>query len=283
MSATRLICTAIICLGIGFVAGWHLKPHAAPASLAAPIESSAAAVRSAAGAPSKPVDPSRSGTDPAARANPFPSGAPSVAERLATLRWMKNTGVFFATPVFKGENQISPEIVSLYGLTPGETAQLEQATQRARQRLDELNRQHAQLDPASNAEKLVVTIPAFPKEGGEIYNELLSSFSTTLGPERYAVFNEVSGDQLENAFENFGTARTRFEVSAQITGEGKKIYNIARSYVFDAIDYRAGATGFIGGSASGTSYSTLDSAGVTKFFSVLSPFPLPTVSTQKPK
>ena len=279
MHPVRLIFLVVVCLGIGAVAGWRLKPGDLPPLT--PPSNRSPSNEVPAVAPDLSLTPRAAAAkipEPPSSPGSFQSGNPSFTERLAMLRWLKANGIFFTTPIFKGDHEISPEMALFYGLTPQETEQLVRASQQTKKRLDELYQKHVQLEATSDSEMLIATVPPFPDEGGKVYNDLLASFSSVLGQERYAVFNDISGDQLENAFENFGTARTRYEVTLQPTeADGKSYYNIARSFVFDVVDYRGGS----GGTTSGGSYGRLDLAGLKKSFPALQSFTLPSALRQK--
>lgn len=279
MHPARLTVIVIACFGVGAIAGWQLKPHD-PAPIG-PAQMSVVAREVPAVVPnvsSKPNEAVPKNPEPQLSFNTFQSGNPSLAERLAMLRWLKANGIVFSPLIFKGDYAITHEMALFYCLTPRETEQLTQAAQQTKKRLDELYQKHVQLDVASNSEKLIVTIPPFPDEGGKMYNDLLASYAAVLGKERYAVFNE-SGDQLENAFENFGTARTRYEVSLQQIGpDGRAYYSVTRSHVFDVIDYSPDG----GGIASGTSSSTMGLTALRESYPLLQSYTLPTVS-QKPR
>lgn len=202
--------------------------------------------------------------------------APTLSEHVALMRWMRQNGLLPYVPFFNG-GKISHEFVSVYALTPSETAELSQASRQAKAKLEEMSSRRAQLDPSSNEKKLIVTVPSFPEEGGEVYDALLGRISATLGPERYALFDETSGTALDQEFKGFGLARNRYEVLLTVTPGGSTAYQSTVSFVYDAINYRAS-----NGSAAGTSSeyivnNSMNAAGVIGSFPVLKSFPLPSV------
>ena len=245
-------------LVLGFAAGWQLHQPLAANQAITPVATPTNAVAAFA-TPRPNVGPPRPAAETVAAFHPV---VPSVTERLTTVRWLQSNGLFVSLPIFNGD-RVSPQFSLLYGLTPAETVQLNQASLQTRQRLDELTRQHAQLNPGSTNEKLIVTVPAFPAEGGQAFNDLVATFSTVLGTDRYATFNAISGDSLEHYFGDFGMENSRYEVTLVKTN-GKESYAIQRSFTMGD------------GNGSGTSGSRLDAAGVAKFFPVLQSFPLPT-------
>ena len=259
---------------LGFTAGWKLHQSPTTVLLVPPADAIKTTVSTALSAApiSNESRPTREGSETSH------SVPPSVTERLATLSWLKEKGLFSYIP-FLSHDGISPEFAQLYGLTPQEIDQLSQATRQAKPRLEELTRQRAQLDPASSADKLIVTIPAFPMEGGQIYTDLHTQISSVLGADRYAVFDTLSGDALNNDFEGLGLARYRYEVILEQATGGIPHYKITRSFVYDSIDYSSsrGST-WSSGTASGSSFNTAnDAAAVAKSFPLLSGFALPAV------
>ena len=252
------------CLALGLVAGQRLPRPSAP-SPAAPVP---VAIAGAASATTLSQTESSTTTTRTTPVGPTGQSAdPTVAERLATLRWLKGKGMNVSITLFNDEG-LTPQFALLYGLTESETAQLNQAYKRAQQRLEELALQAARLDPSSTAGKLVVAVPPFPAEGGQTYSALLATFSAVLGDERSAVFNQLSGDAFERALGSFGLENTHYEVAPQEMVKGRQLYSIHRSFTLPD------------GSGGTRSGGTLTGAGfaedLAKFHPVLKSFPLPT-------
>ena len=267
MSALRLGIIISGSLILGFAAGWFL--HQSPAS-ASPLPSAVAVLYAT---PAADRAASAIKTDPAStqETQPAPTNLPTANDHLAALRSLKAFGLLPHTGFFQG-SKLDPQFVSLYGLTSPETARLNVAGLHAKQILDELCRQHARLDPSSSPEKLVVTIPAFPKEGGKIYNDLLAEISTVLGADRYAFFDQTSGGALDTAYDGFGLTKHRYEVVLLKESDGHTSYKITGSSVYDAIDYRAGV-----GTSSDGFWTTGDATSLKKDRPLLEPYPFPKV------
>jgi hypothetical protein len=273
MSARRLGIISSGSLILGFAAGWFLHqlaqslspvPGAVASTLATPAAAPAASPTKADGASARVTQ--SAATD-----------VPTYKEHLATLRWLKASGLLPYTGFFQYD-KLTSQFALLYGLTPPETAQLNTAALQAKQRLDELYRQRVRLDPSSGPEKLVVTIPALPEEGGKIYNDLLAQVSAVLGPDRYALFDEISGNALDSSFDGFGLTRHRYEVVPVTEPDGRLSYKLTGAYVYDAINYRAGSdSSFPSGTASGSFTTTGDAASLIKNHPVLKSFSFPTV------
>lgn len=264
MSALRIGSIVTGCLSLGFAAGWYLREP--PARL--PRTPPTAVVPPVATPQPKPI---ASGPQSAPETL-VPPITFSVTDRLAALREMKSKGLDFGIRIFSN-NQITPEFAKLYDLTPAEIAQLNQAYQQTQQRLDALIQQHAKLDPTSTDAKLIVTVGSFPAEGGQVYNDFLSVFSTTLGASRYALFNDISEDALEKSFGSFGLEHTRYEVTRRAPDHGMQFYGIKRSNALAVIS--ASYHPFVG-----TTWGTLQAEKLKEHFPALRAFSLPsTVST----
>ena len=259
MSPFRIGSIVTGCLILGFAAGWYLREPPAQ-----PLRTPPAAVAPAV-ATSQPK-PIASGPQPASETKASPVTF-SVTDRLAALREMKSKGLDFGLRIFSN-NQITPEFAQLYDLTPAEIAQLNQAYQQTQQRLDALIQQHAKLDPTSTDAKLIVTVAAFPAEGGQVYNDFLSIFSTTLGTSRYALFNDISDDALEKSFGSFGLENTRYEVTRRTPDHGMQFYEIKRSNSLAVIS--ASYHPFVG-----TVLGSLPAERLMEEFPALRAFPLP--------
>ena len=259
MNTFRTGCLFAVSIALSFAAGWYLhQPQSQPRS-SLPEPNSSAVI---AEARLKPVVVQAKIEQPVVVAR---KETPTFNERMATLRWLKEKGLFVPVEIFSPEG-ISPRFAALYGLTPTEQTQLSFAFRQAKQHMEELSSQRAQPDPATNGEKLIVNVPAFPTEGGQIYNDLLANFTSVLGADRYALFNETAGNLLENSLDGIGLATNRYEVTLGKTAAGDQpIYEIKRSFTYPNDN----------GASSGWSGSTLRSSDVLKFFPMLKSYPMP--------
>jgi hypothetical protein len=259
MSAFRTGCFFAGSVALGFAVGWYLHQPQHSSRLAPPEPSHSAVTAEVQPKPTVVQPKVEQSIDDAWK------DAPPLNERLATLRWLKKTGLFVPVQIFTPEG-ISPQFALLYGLTQAEQTQLSLAFKQAKQRLEELSSQRAQVDPTTTAEKLIVSVPAFPTEGGRIYNDLLANFASVMGADRYPVFNETSGNLLENSLEGIGLATNRYEVTlGETTLNDQPTYDIKRSFLYPSES----------GSSSGTSNSRLGLSDVLKFFPLLKSYPLP--------
>ena len=261
---------------LGFASGWYLhspRSNATVVSTSRPPAPPMPAVR----AVQTYVAETPTSTPIAA---PTRLAAPSLSEHLAIMRWLKQNGLLSYVGFFDGKN-VDQQFASVYGLTPAETADLSEASRQAKEQLAEMTLRHVELDPTSDEKKLIVTVPAFAKEGGQVYDALLGKISSVLGPDRYALFDEISGRALDQEFGGFGLARNRYEVVLQATPGGDPVFKATRAYVYDAIDYRP-LNGIASGSTSGTSSggfvnNSMNASGIIESFPFLKSFTLPSV------
>lgn len=130
-------------------------------------------------------------------------------------------------------NQVGPQVIGFFDLTPAETATLNAAVARAAQRMAELADQHASGRVDEATRKLIVEVPAYPEDGGRVYDELLGQFRAVLGPERFTYFDPLFGDNLERNYDGFGIHRVRYEVelTPMATSKGQPVHRIERSFV----------------------------------------------------
>jgi len=271
MSIFRTGCFFAGSIALGFAAGWYLHQPKSVTPIRGITSNSLTAVEYGASASQSTLNQSKTESKVAGAGR----ATPTVSQRLATLVWLKEHGIPSSVQIFSSKG-ISDEFALFYGLTSEETARLNQAFQQTNQRLGDLSAQHARTDPASSAKTLIVTVAAFPEEGGKLYSNLLSQFAAVLGPDRYTEFNEISGDALESSFDGFGTARNQYEIGLAPSTDGKARYNIKRSFFFDSIDYGTDPK-FQGGTSGGTSFNNgLDTNNIIQSFPVLKAFTLPT-------
>ena len=114
----------------------------------------------------------------------------------------------FIIPPFTGD-VLNADFVKMFGLTPAEEARLNAEIAAVKLRLAQLEASHATITPTDKG-GLVVTIPPFPTEGGEVYNAFQNAFRDTLGAERFAYYQQMlgTGSQEDYNFGNFGLANS---------------------------------------------------------------------------
>lgn len=166
------------------------------------------------------------------RAEPETMTTPAPATRWIAALWLRKAGMV-ATGMALVSDQVGPQMIGFFDLTPAETATLDAAVARAAKRMAELADLHASGKEDETTGKLIVDVAAFPDEGGRVYDELLGQFRLVLGPERFAYFGTLFGDSFDQSYDGFGTHRVRYEVELKpmATPKGQPIHRIERSFV----------------------------------------------------
>lgn len=126
----------------------------------------------------------------------------------------------FHVPMMVGYD-LNPDFVALYGLSESEVQALRNEIQAAYKQLAELGASHAtfKADPKGG---ITVSIPAFPTEGGAVYDHFLATIRSVLGEERYGFSNSISPfDSTESsAFDMFGLSMTEIHVKTMRDQDG---------------------------------------------------------------
>ena len=196
------------------------------------------------------------------------SPAPSVRLTAAqTYGWIKQGGTTLQMSPFSADG-LNIELALVLGLTKEETNRLNAAVAEAKRRLEDASLRAAKGQLSADGQTLVVSVPPLPEEGGAAYAQLLDVFRRTLGEERFRLFSELTGDQLDRSFDRFGLNPVTYELtlkSANQSGENPA-YPFKR-YFNDAAT--TGSTGWSGGAIS--------RADIEKTYPVLARYLPPTV------
>ncbi len=96
----------------------------------------------------------------------------------------------FTIALLMGE-ELNPDFVKLFGLTPADEARLKGEIAAAKLRMAQLEASHATIKPKEKG-GWVVTVPPFPVEGGEVYDRFQHALHDTLGAERSAYYEQMS-------------------------------------------------------------------------------------------
>ena len=132
---------------------------------------------------------------------------------------------------FSGDS-FSHEVAILLGLTPTEFDHIDAAIQQTKQRLNDLALNAATAHVSADGKTLIVTVPPLPNEGDSLYANLLNTITQVLGPERFQLFNEITGDTFDSHFDRFGLNPVTYELTLQpadVVG-GTPRYFYRRSY-----------------------------------------------------
>jgi RNA polymerase sigma factor (sigma-70 family) len=145
---------------------------------------------------------------PQAATPPAPAVSASAGTRGLSAQWramadLQKRGVLNAKMTLVSKTgQLGNDFVDLFGLTPTEQATLQQALDRARVQLANLQLANATLS-RNDKGGYVIAVQPFT-EGLGIYDQVLDAFSNTLGPDRNAAFLTLEADQLEKVLGHFG-------------------------------------------------------------------------------
>ena len=143
---------------------------------------------------------------------------PSFRDRLMAISELNSLlRIKISIPLLNGE-AVNEDFVKIYGLSAGEVAQLKASFSAARKRIAELEAQHASIEPkGENA--YAISISAFPKEGGMVYDGLLQSLHDVLGDERFAAYRVTGNDLDSSIFGGFGLSETVIDLQPLKEGE----------------------------------------------------------------
>ena len=83
---------------------------------------------------------------------------------------------------------LNPIFVLMLDLSDEEVIELEDALAVAQMRFREIKNQAATGNLSADGKTLVVTVPTMPVAGGMLYDALLDSFASVMGPDRFALF-----------------------------------------------------------------------------------------------
>ena len=125
------------------------------------------------------------------------------------------------------------ELVLLLGVTPAELEQLDVATKNTKKSLDDLAIHAASRRVSDDGKTLIVTVPSLSAESGALYTNLISTVKQVLGPERYQLFDDLSGEIFDRSFDQFGLNPLTYELTLKpvSTAGGVATYSFKRSYV----------------------------------------------------
>jgi RNA polymerase sigma factor (sigma-70 family) len=104
-----------------------------------------------------------------------------------------------------GTTDLSKSFVTLFNLTDVETETLQRTVNTARDKLATLEKENAFVQEMADG-SLVINMKAYPEAGGAVYDEMMKSFSTTLGAERQKAFLALASRDLERSLGYVGAA-----------------------------------------------------------------------------
>jgi len=145
---------------------------------------------------------------------------------LRALRDLSNQQLLmFHVRVLGPHERLSPGIAALLGISGPDEKRMNDALTNARVRLAQTEAGVASVARGSSPDELIVTIPAFPQQGGPIYDELMAQVGSILGPEREALWRDFGEQELDNQFNGFGV-NSRLITIHRISTDGRVSYEL---------------------------------------------------------
>ncbi len=218
---TRYFAVGVICLAVGVVAGfwWHefsASPGVEPkAILRPPPKAEPAANRARVEEPvvSAPV------AKPAA-----PTGGDSL-ELLRRLQSMRGV-LSFSVRSFDINGHISTQLKTLFHISDAEETQLNAALDEAKRRRGAIEAGMATSRRDEKSGALIITLPTYPEQGGQIYDQLLSQIQQTLGADRAELFQGVCGQEFDRTYGEIGLQPHTYTVTRATDGQGQTGFEV---------------------------------------------------------
>jgi len=120
------------------------------------------------------------------------SGRALAVERLASIKRLNAVLHYKFFVRFMSDAFVSEDFVQVYGLSIQERDSIDAAIAAAEKRLEAMEVRNAVVSLEKDG-KVRVEIPPYPKEGGALYDEFLNTLRSTLGEERFAYLQPISG------------------------------------------------------------------------------------------
>lgn len=247
-----------ICLVVGFASGWlgRSMSLASRAHVPDSTESERDLSKPAASTSAYGIGSSKESKGPG---DPAKARRNLLITRLSSLVWEGKHRQPIFVRVFDHDG-LDSAFAGAYDLSPNEVAVLNEAIKAAKNRLDAVAIETAKFQLSADGTRIIVEIPPAVDQGGVIYDQLLQTFSSVLGPDRFQRFSVLSGTPFDTGFDSFGLSNTRYELfeSDQKTNAGDSVYKISISTTSPG--------------RQATSYSALPFNQIATFYPVLSHF-----------
>jgi hypothetical protein len=237
----RHVQLVLLLVGGAGVAFWYFQRAAAEsdthATTTPTFKASASPVAALARLPETPL-PSPNPVDAAAAAPTSPATTASTRTQV---------------PVFDGDS-LDPKFIAAFNLSPEDVSKLQEATQKAKERMQDLAAHAAQLQMTKGGD-MIVDIPSLAGKGGEVYEQLLGDFKTVLGADKFSDFNAVAGNSFDHAFDSFGAEQSHYQIVRQTDRTGNMSVQVKKTYTLP--------------DGSGTAETTVDAAEVDRKYPLL--------------
>jgi RNA polymerase sigma factor (sigma-70 family) len=193
----------------------------------------------------------------------------SALQRLSWLSEAQKTGLVqvVRVPFTAGfEGKLSPKFAELFALSPSEATGMQQAWDKARERMSGLALASATARTTADG-KIVIDVKPFDG-GGLVYDEMMDSFASLLGKDRNAAFVQLVSDQLGNQLNEFGAEQRTITVTPTGEKDGQRTYEMIDQHKFAGAAANPPAIGGSIGSGvvrrAGTSGRTQTSSGISQ-------------------
>ncbi len=122
------------------------------------------------------------------------------------------TRPLFSFSISRG-NQLNDDFCVAFAVTETEKAALKAAFAATKAGISRIEADLARIEPRSDG-GFTISIPPYPREGGELYDRFVATVQATLGPERSAYMQEMHLLDTERFFDQgqFGLLETKFEI-----------------------------------------------------------------------
>lgn len=223
----------ILLLATAAAAGWFARglmfesipppPAATPAAIHAAPEH-----RTVAHTPVTPPPTTQAGI-----AAPLPTPPHSeIGARLRAARLLKASGLPLGRAAYYSTS-VPPELVAILDLSVDEVDSLNAIHTTVQQSIEAARTRLAEARFEDDGRKIIVEAPALDaQQSALLFEQTLSAVRGLLGPERFALFNELWGEGFEAAYGHFGLSESvRYEMSllpAPERGDGSTVYKFRR-------------------------------------------------------
>jgi hypothetical protein len=192
----------------------------------------------------------------------------TALQRLDWLSEAQKTGLLqlVRVPFTTRSGKLSPKFAELFALSPAEVDAMQQALNKAHERLDALALANATTHTTPDG-KIVIDVKPFDG-GGPIYDEMMDKFASLMGKDRNPAFLQlVDTGQLGDELNQFGAEQRTITMTPAGEKNGQPTYNLLDQHKFAA---PAASTPAIGATAtpgvtrrSATSGRTVSASGLT--------------------
>jgi RNA polymerase sigma factor (sigma-70 family) len=150
----------------------------------------------------------------------------SAMDRLHVLADAQKSGILTTrVPFVTPDGKFSPKFIELFALTPEQTASMQRAYDKAKERIGELTAANATTHTTPDG-KLVIDVKPF-EGGAQVYDDAMDAFAAILGPERNGPFMQLVGPQVGDDFSQFGAEERTLTLGRAADKDGIPMYSLS--------------------------------------------------------